>query len=175
MISSRLTKATNSVNDMHDIENWQSRGGLPKRDEKALNNTTAVPTTVADRDLEAGEEGIEMELSKEAESQDEELSDEVATITLDEKPGTETFTVIFSPVPLSSPPFLSARATGRPLRDTEMVELSNFLAKYRTTEPVTELNNKDGAAPFVAVKVPPANMPKESGTPIAFEVRIQHK
>lgn len=91
MISSRLTKATNSVNDMHDIENWQSRGGLPKRDEKAsskrsaLNNTTAVPTTVADRDLEAGEGGIEMESSKEAESQDEDLYDESATINLDEK------------------------------------------------------------------------------------------
>jgi NhaP-type Na+/H+ or K+/H+ antiporter len=91
MISSRFTKATNSVNDMHDIEDLQSSGGLPKRDKKAsskpsaLNNTTAVPNTVADRDLEAGEEGREMELSKEGESQDEDLNEESAAINLDEK------------------------------------------------------------------------------------------
>jgi len=97
------------------------------------------------------------------------------SITLDEKPGTETFTIIFSPQPLSSPAFLSGRATGKPLNDTEQAEFANFLTKYKTNGPVTELNDKDAAAPFVAVKVPPSNMPKDSGAPIAFEVLIQHK
>ena len=94
------------------------------------------------------------------------------SITLDEKPGTETFTVIFSPKQLSSPAFLSERATGKTLSDTEQVEFKNFLAKYRTTEPVTELNDKDVAAPFVSVKLPP---PPDTSAPVVFEVRIQHK
>jgi len=95
------------------------------------------------------------------------------SITLDKKPGTETFTVIFSPQPLSSPAFLSERATGEPLKASEQAELADFLAKYQSTEPVTELNDKDAAAPFVAVKLPPAT--RGSGAPIAFEIRIQHK
>lgn len=97
------------------------------------------------------------------------------SITLDEKPGTEVFTLIFSTEPLSSPAFLGVRATGKPLSASERLELTNFLAKHGTSEPVTELNDKDGAAPFVAVKLPAANMPRQAGAPIAFEVRIQHK
>lgn len=96
-------------------------------------------------------------------------------LEMDKKPGTETYTIIFSPGPLTEPALFSEQATGKPLSESEQVEFRNFLAKYRTSEPVTELNDKDGAAPFVAVKVPPANMPRQSGAPIAFEVRIQHK
>ncbi len=94
------------------------------------------------------------------------------SITLDKKPGTETFTIIFSPEPLSSPAFLSARATGKPLSDTEQAEFTNFRAKHRTTEPVTELDDRDAAAPFVTVKVPQS---PGSSAPVVFEVRIQHK
>lgn len=95
------------------------------------------------------------------------------SITLDNKPGTESFTVIFSPTQLNSPAFLKERATGQPLNASEQAELTNFLAKYRFTAPIAELNDKDAAAPYVAVKMPPAS--RESGEPIAFEVRIQHK
>ena len=95
------------------------------------------------------------------------------SITLDNKPGTESFTVIFSPTQLNSPAFLNGRATGRPLNASEQAELANFLAKYRFTAPIAELNDKDAAAPFVAVKMPPAT--RESREPLAFEVRIQHK
>lgn len=96
-------------------------------------------------------------------------------LELDKKPGTENYTIIFSTQPLSTPAFLSSQATGKPLSGTEQTELNDFLAKYKTNEPVTELNDKDGAAPFVAVKVPQSKGSKDPSAPMVFEVRIQHK
>jgi len=95
-------------------------------------------------------------------------------LELDKKPGTENYMIIFSPEPLSAPSFLSSQATGKPLSDTEQAELSDFLTKYKTSEPVTEINDKDSEAPFVTVKVPP-HAGENAGHPILFEVRIQHK
>jgi serine/threonine-protein kinase len=92
-------------------------------------------------------------------------------ITLDEAPGTENYTIIFSPQPLAAPLFLREQATGKPLNETEQSELKEFLAKYKK-EPVTELNTKDASAPFVTVKVAPA---ETSGAPLVFDVRIQHE
>jgi serine/threonine protein kinase len=96
-------------------------------------------------------------------------------LELDKKPGTENYTIIFSPEPLSAPAFLSSQATGKPLSDTEQAELSDFLTKYKTSEPVTEINDKDAAAPFVTVKVPPRAASENAGQPVIFEVKIQHK
>ena len=96
-------------------------------------------------------------------------------LELDKKPGTETYTIIFSPKPLTEPTFFSKQVTGKPLNEAEQAELSDFLTNNKTSEPVTELNDKDGAAPFVAVKVPQSKEPKDSGAPVVFEVRIQHK
>jgi hypothetical protein len=61
------------------------------------------------------------------------------------------------------------------LTDTEQAELNDFLAKYKTSKPVTEINDKDAEAPFVALKVPRANESQDTGRPVVFEVRIQHK
>jgi serine/threonine-protein kinase len=96
-------------------------------------------------------------------------------ITLDTQPGTENYTFIFSPAPLSAPAFLNSQATGEPLTDTEQAELNDFLAKYKTSKAVTEINDKDAEAPFVALKAPRANESQETGRPVVFEVRIQHK
>lgn len=93
-------------------------------------------------------------------------------LELDKKPGTENYTVIFSTERLSTPAFLTQQATGKPLTDTEQTELRDFLTQHQTSTPVTELNDKDAAAPYIALKVPAA---KEPGTPVIFEVRIQHK
>jgi serine/threonine protein kinase len=95
-------------------------------------------------------------------------------LKLDKKAGTENYTIIFSPQPLSSPAFFSLEA-GKPLSETEQAELSEFLAKYKTSEPVTELNDKDSTAPFVAVRVPGSREGKDSSAPTIFSVRIQHK
>lgn len=96
-------------------------------------------------------------------------------LELDKKPGTENYTIIFSREPLSAPAFLSSEATGKPLTETEQADLTGFLAKYKTSEPVTEINDKDGAAPFVTVKVPKSTDSQDASRPVVFEVRIQHK
>ncbi|HKO98266.1 MAG TPA: protein kinase [Pyrinomonadaceae bacterium] len=93
-------------------------------------------------------------------------------LELDKKPGTEDYTVIFSPEPLTTPAFLRDEATGKPLSETERSEFNDFLSKYRSGEPVTELNNQDSAGPAVVVKVPQS---REAGSPVIFDVRIQHK
>jgi eukaryotic-like serine/threonine-protein kinase len=96
-------------------------------------------------------------------------------LELDKKPGTENYTIIFSREPLSTPAFLTSEATGKPLTETEQGELTEFLTKYKTNEPVIELDDKDASAPFVKVKVPQSTDSKDSGAPVIFEVRIQHK
>jgi hypothetical protein len=93
-------------------------------------------------------------------------------LELDKKPGTENYHIIFSTERLSTPAFLTQQATGKPLTDTEQTELRDFLTQHQTSTPVTELNDKDAAAPYIALKVPAA---QEPGTPVIFEVRIQHK
>ncbi len=93
-------------------------------------------------------------------------------LELDKKPGTENYTIIFSPQALSSPAFFNEQATGKPLSETEHAEFNTFIAQHKTTEPVTELNDKDSTAPFVTVKVPQS---ANDGALVVFEVRIQHK
>jgi hypothetical protein len=95
-------------------------------------------------------------------------------LELDKKPGTENYTIIFSPTQLPAPAFLSSQATGKPLSETEQAEWSEFLAANKASIPVTEINGKDAAAPFVAIKVPKSDS-TGSGAPVIFEVRIQHK
>jgi serine/threonine protein kinase len=93
-------------------------------------------------------------------------------LELDKKPGTENYTIIFSPQVLTTPAFFGEQATGEPLSEADQAELESFLAQHKTVGPVTELNDKDSSAPFVAVKVPQKNV---AGEPIIFAVRIQHK
>jgi hypothetical protein len=95
-------------------------------------------------------------------------------LELDKKPGTENYTIIFSPEKLSTPSFLSSQATGKPLSETDQTELSDFLAKYKTTDPVTEIDEKDSSGPLVKVKLPPSDS-NGSNEPVVFAVRIQHK
>jgi hypothetical protein len=93
-------------------------------------------------------------------------------LELDKKPGTEDYTIIFSGEKLAGPDFLRSEATGKPLNDTEQAELRDFLTKYKTSEPVTEIDDKDAAQPFVKVKVSQA---ANGSTPVVFNVRIEHK
>jgi hypothetical protein len=92
-------------------------------------------------------------------------------LRLDKKAGTEDYTIVFSSTPLSEPAFLTAEATGSPLSETEQGALTAFLAKHKTADPVTEINDKDGSQPFVAVKAP---RPEAASNPIVFRIRIQH-
>jgi hypothetical protein len=93
-------------------------------------------------------------------------------LELDKKPGTEDYTIVLSPERLSAPAFFSSQATGKPLSETEQAELKDFLAKNKTSAPVTEVDEKAAAAPFVTVKVPQSG---SSSGPVVFAVRIEHK
>ena len=93
-------------------------------------------------------------------------------LKLDKKAGTEDYTVIFSPTPITDPAFFTEPATGTPLSETEQVALTSYLAKHRGTDPAIEISDRDATQPYAAVKAPRA----ESATsPIVFRIRIQHK
>jgi serine/threonine protein kinase len=93
-------------------------------------------------------------------------------LELDKKPGIENYTIIFSSERLTTPAILTQQATGKPLADTERNELRDFLAQQQTSTPLTEFNDKDEAAPYVALKIPAA---KDPSKPVIFDIRIQHK
>jgi hypothetical protein len=91
-------------------------------------------------------------------------------VTLDTKPGTDVFTIIFAKTALPSPAFLNEPVTGKALSAAHQAELKSFVAKYAEKPPVTELDESDPRAPSVRVKVPA----DQTNNPIVFEIRIQH-
>ncbi|MBA3514734.1 MAG: protein kinase [Pyrinomonadaceae bacterium] len=93
-------------------------------------------------------------------------------LKLDKKAGTEDYTIIFSPTPLNDPEFLGAEANGEPLTREEQMELTSFVAKYKTNLPESVLNDQNANQPFMELKVPKVG---PSGNPVVFDIRIQHK
>lgn len=92
-------------------------------------------------------------------------------IELDKLPGTENYTVIFSPTLLSSPSFLNALA-GKPLNASEQKEWEDFKAQFKANAPVANVISGSGVDPFVSIKIPQA---KPTGEPVIFDMRIEHK
>ena len=90
--------------------------------------------------------------------------------TLDTKPGTDVFTVIFARTALQSPAFLNDPVNQEPLSAAQQAELKAFVAKFQQNAPVTEHDESTPGAPSVRVKVPP----DQTGNPIVFDIRIQH-
>jgi len=95
---------------------------------------------------------------------------DVGYMTLDAKPGTDVFTVIFSPSALQTPAFMNDPVNMKPLSAAQQADLKAFVAKYQQRAPVIESDESTPAAPFVRVKVPP----DQTGNPIVFDIRIQH-
>jgi len=91
-------------------------------------------------------------------------------LTLDTRPGTDNFRIIFSKTPITSPAFFNDRVTGEGLTATQQTELDTFLSKYQQKVPLTELDESNRNAPFVRVKV----VEPETNDPLVFEVHIQH-
>ena len=98
------------------------------------------------------------------------LKDTENSITLDTRPGTDNFIVIFSKTPLPSPSFLNEKVTGEPLTAAQQADLKTFIAQYQDKRTVTELDESNAEAPFVKVKA----TPDQINNPIVFEIRIQH-
>ncbi|HKG58839.1 MAG TPA: protein kinase [Pyrinomonadaceae bacterium] len=94
----------------------------------------------------------------------------VNSLTLDRNPGTDHFTIIFAKAPLSSPSFLSEPVSGNPLTAAQQAELKDFVSRYQSKPPITELDESNARAPFVRVKAGP----DQTSNPIVFNIRIQH-
>lgn len=92
------------------------------------------------------------------------------TLTLDNKPGTDVFTIIFAKTALPSPAFLNEAVTGEPLSAAQQAEFKSFVAQYAQKAPATELDDSNPRAPLVRVKVPA----EQTSKPIIFDIRIQH-
>jgi serine/threonine-protein kinase len=89
---------------------------------------------------------------------------------LNNTPGTDEFTFVFSPVAITSPGFF-AGPSEHYLTGEELKEWNDFQAQAKANAATTEVI-KAGAAPQVAVKVP-QNGPENAS--VVFRVRIQHK
>lgn len=107
--------------------------------------------------------GVEFSFPKNAEDRENSL-------TLDKRPGSDNFTVIFSKTPLPSPSFLNEQVTGVPLPSAQQTELKSFITRYQDKRPVTELDESNPQAQFVKVKA----TPDQTNNPLVFEIRIQH-
>ena len=90
-------------------------------------------------------------------------------VTLDDRPGTDRFTIIFTRSSLPSPSFLNEAVNGKPLNTAQQTELKAFVERYQQNQAVTELDESDPRAPFFRVKASP-----DSTNPIVFDIRIQH-
>ena len=91
-------------------------------------------------------------------------------LTLDTKPGTDNFKIIFSKTPITNPAFFNEHVTGQGLTPAQQTELDTFLSKYQQKAPLTELDESNRNAPFIRVKM----VGTETSDPLIFEVRIQH-
>jgi hypothetical protein len=90
---------------------------------------------------------------------------------LDDNPGADDFTFIFSTAPLTSPSFLAGRYL-RELTPAEVGELEEFRARYRSDAPEVSVTG-EGAERRVNVLAPePAT---DAGRPLIFDVRVNHR
>ncbi len=92
-------------------------------------------------------------------------------ITLDEKPGTEFYTIVFSKTPLTSLSFLNEEAN-HALTEEEQNEWNDFLSQHKANAPATNVMDENSNEPYVSVK------PRQAATddkPLVFDVRIEHK
>jgi eukaryotic-like serine/threonine-protein kinase len=91
-------------------------------------------------------------------------------ITLNQTPGMDEFTVVFSANAISTPAFF-AGPSEHELTADEQKQWNDFRAQFKANAVGTEVI-KTGATPFVSVKVPQT---AEEGAPVIFQVKIEHK
>jgi eukaryotic-like serine/threonine-protein kinase len=92
-------------------------------------------------------------------------------LKLDDMPGTDNFTFIFSPTPLLSPSFLAGKYLHE-LSPAEVKELEDFRAQFRADAPAVAATG-EGDDRRVAVSAPQSAT--EAGKPVIFDVRINHR
>lgn len=93
-------------------------------------------------------------------------------MALDKKSQAEKYTVVFSPVQLSSPAFLT-RAALHQLSSAEQEEWTMFLAQAKANQPSAAVTGDGGGSSQGSVSGFPATSDKSS--PVVFEVNINRK
>src|ERR1051326_1649927 len=91
-------------------------------------------------------------------------------LNLDETPGTDEFTLIFSSVALAHPDFLNSSALHELTAD-EQKQFNDFLSQSKANLLGVE-TIKTGASPFVSVKIP---QNAQDDASVVFKIRIEHK
>jgi Protein kinase domain len=91
-------------------------------------------------------------------------------LRLNNTAGTDEFTFVFSPVPITNPAFFAGPSEHH-LTPEELKAWADFQAQSRANASTTEVI-KAGATPKVAVKMP-QNAPENAS--VIFRVRIQHR
>jgi len=94
-----------------------------------------------------------------------------AKFKLDDNPGADDFTFIFSPTPLMSPSFLAGEYRHN-LTPAEVKELEDFRAQFKSGAPSVE-SKGDGDARNVVVSAPQSAT--TGNNPLIFDVRVNHK
>ncbi|MDQ3653067.1 MAG: serine/threonine-protein kinase [Acidobacteriota bacterium] len=93
-------------------------------------------------------------------------------IELDDQPGTEIFTVIFSPQPLAWPSVLTGQVE-HVLTAAEQQELTEFRRRHEANKVEVSVQNANSEQPLTIVRVPGETNP--SGHPFIFDIRIEHR
>jgi serine/threonine-protein kinase len=90
---------------------------------------------------------------------------------LDNNPGADDFTFIFSPTPLMSPSFLTGKYMHE-LTPAEVKALEDFRAQFKASAPAVE-SRGEGDSRSVVVSAPQS--PNAEGKPLIFDVRVNHR
>jgi serine/threonine-protein kinase len=94
-----------------------------------------------------------------------------ARLKLDDNPGADEFTFIFSPKPIASPAFLAGKFLHE-LTPAEVKELEDFRAQFKSDVPEVTARGEGADRRVIVLAPEPAT---EAGHPLIFDVRIDHR
>jgi serine/threonine protein kinase len=94
-----------------------------------------------------------------------------ARLKLDDNPGADEFTFIFSPTPIASPAFLTGEYLHE-LTPAEVKALEDFRAQFKSDAPEVTARGDGDDRRLVVLAPEPAT---EAGRPLIFDVRIDHR
>ncbi|HEX8561234.1 MAG TPA: serine/threonine-protein kinase [Pyrinomonadaceae bacterium] len=90
---------------------------------------------------------------------------------LDDNPGADDFTFIFSPTPLTSPAFLAGKYLHE-LTPAEVRELEDLRARHRADAPEISVRGEGADRRVIVLAPEPA---AAAGRPLIFDVRVDHR
>jgi hypothetical protein len=94
-----------------------------------------------------------------------------ARLRLDDNPGADEFTFIFSPTPIASPAFLAGEYLHE-LTPAEVKELEDFRAQFKSDAPEVSVRGEGDERRVVVLAPEPA---VKAGRPLIYDVRIDHR